>query len=67
MHLSDSFFIFSSGPQWPSPVALIMNYTRCASVQVFDALKDIGSNPHPYALSGMRFGAIPRPGIPRPE
>jgi iron(III) transport system permease protein len=29
---------------------LIMNYTRCASVQVFDALKEIGSNPFPYAL-----------------
>lgn len=29
---------------------LIMNYTRCASVQVFDALKEIGSNAFPYAL-----------------
>lgn len=29
---------------------LIMNYSRCASVQVFDALKEIGSNPFPYAL-----------------
>lgn len=29
---------------------LIMNYTRCASVQVFDALKDIGSNRFSYAL-----------------
>ncbi len=29
---------------------LIMNYTRCAPVQVFDALKEIGSNPFPYAL-----------------
>jgi iron(III) transport system permease protein len=29
---------------------LIMNYTRCASVQVFDALKEIGTNPFPYAL-----------------
>ncbi len=29
---------------------LIMNYTKCASVQVFDALKEIGSNPFPYAL-----------------
>ena len=29
---------------------LIMNYTRCASVQVYDALKEIGSNPFPYAL-----------------
>ena len=29
---------------------LIMNYTRCASVQVYDSLKEIGSNPFPYAL-----------------
>lgn len=29
---------------------LIMNYTRCAPVQVYDALKEIGSNPFPYAL-----------------
>ncbi len=29
---------------------LIMNYTRCASVQVYDELKDIGTNPFPYAL-----------------
>ena len=29
---------------------LIMNYTRCAPVQIFDALKEIGSNPFPYAL-----------------
>ena len=29
---------------------LILNYTKCASVQVFDALKEIGSNPFPYAL-----------------
>lgn len=29
---------------------LIMNYTRVASVQVFDALKDIGGNPFPFAL-----------------
>lgn len=29
---------------------LIMNYQRCAAVQVFDALKEIGSNPFPYAL-----------------
>lgn len=29
---------------------LIMNYSRCAPVQVFDALKEIGSNPFPYAL-----------------
>ena len=29
---------------------LIMNYTRCAAVQVYDELKDIGTNPFPYAL-----------------
>ena len=29
---------------------LVLNYTNCASVQVFDALKDIGSSPFPYAL-----------------
>ena len=29
---------------------LMLNYTECASVQVFDALKEIGSNPFPYAL-----------------
>ena len=29
---------------------LIMNFTRCTSVQVFDALKEIGSNPFPFAL-----------------
>jgi iron(III) transport system permease protein len=29
---------------------LIMNFTRCAPVQIFDALKEIGSNPFPFAL-----------------
>jgi iron(III) transport system permease protein len=29
---------------------LILNYTRCTPVQVFDALKDIGTSPFPYAL-----------------
>ena len=29
---------------------LIMSYTRCAPVQVFDALKEIAANPFPYAL-----------------
>ena len=29
---------------------LIMNYHRCAPVQVFDALKEIGTNPFPYSL-----------------
>jgi len=29
---------------------LIMNFNRCASVQVFDALKEISASPFPYAL-----------------
>lgn len=29
---------------------LMLNYTRCAPVQVFGELKEIGSNPFPYAL-----------------
>jgi iron(III) transport system permease protein len=29
---------------------LILNYERCAPVQVYDALKDIGSSAFPYAL-----------------
>ena len=29
---------------------LIMNYTRCTPVQVYDSLKEIGTNPFPYAL-----------------
>jgi iron(III) transport system permease protein len=29
---------------------LMMNYTRCAPVQIYDSLKEIGSNPFPYAL-----------------
>ncbi len=29
---------------------LIMNYNRCASVQVYDALKEISASPFPYAL-----------------
>jgi iron(III) transport system permease protein len=36
---------------------LIMNYTRCASVQVFDALKEIGTNPFPYALVFVMLAA----------
>ena len=35
---------------------LIMNYTRCASVQVYDSLKEIGSNPFPYALVTVMLG-----------
>ena len=29
---------------------LMLNYTKCAPVQIFDGLKEIGSNPFPYAL-----------------
>jgi iron(III) transport system permease protein len=36
---------------------LILNYTRCAPVQVFDALKEIGSNPFPYALVAVMLTA----------
>ncbi len=36
---------------------LIMNYTRCAPVQVFDALKEIGTNPFPYALVFVMLSA----------
>jgi iron(III) transport system permease protein len=36
---------------------LIMNYTRCAPVQVYDALKEIGSNPFPYALVSVMLTA----------
>ena len=36
---------------------LILNYTRCAPVQVFDALKEIGANPFPYALVFVMLSA----------
>ena len=36
---------------------LIMNYTCCAPVQIFDALKEIGSNPFPYALVAVMLVA----------
>jgi iron(III) transport system permease protein len=36
---------------------LIMQYTRCTPVQVFDALKEIGSNPFPYALVFVMLAA----------
>jgi iron(III) transport system permease protein len=29
---------------------LMLNYTRCAPVQIFDALKEIGDSPFPHAL-----------------
>jgi iron(III) transport system permease protein len=36
---------------------LMMNYTRCAPVQVFGALKEIGSNPFPFALVFVMLSA----------
>jgi len=36
---------------------LIMNYERCTPVQVFDALKEIGNNPFPYALVFVMLAA----------
>ncbi|HMP72995.1 MAG TPA: iron ABC transporter permease [Kiritimatiellia bacterium] len=36
---------------------LIMNYHQVASVQVFDALKEIGTNPFPYALVFVMLAA----------
>jgi len=36
---------------------LIMNYLRCAPVQVFDALKEIGSSAFPYALVFVMLSA----------
>ena len=36
---------------------LIMNYTRCAPVQIYDSLKEIGSNPFPYALVSVMLAA----------
>ena len=37
---------------------LIMNYTRCTPVQVYDSLKEIGSNPFPYALVTVMLLAL---------
>ena len=38
-------------------VPLIFDYTRVTSVQVFYGIKDIGSNPFPYALVAVMLGA----------
>jgi iron(III) transport system permease protein len=35
---------------------LIMNFTRCTPVQVFDGLKEIGTNPFPFALVAVMLG-----------
>ncbi|MGB0774545.1 MAG: ABC transporter permease, partial [Akkermansiaceae bacterium] len=34
-------------------VPLVFDYTRVASVQVYDGIKDLNSNPMPYALVGI--------------
>lgn len=34
-------------------VPLVFDYTRIASVQVFDGIKDLNTNPMPYALVGI--------------
>jgi len=44
-----------SFPELGTP--LIMNYTRCAPVQIYDSLKEIGSNPFPYALVSVMLAA----------
>ena len=36
---------------------LIMGYTRCTPVQIFEALKEIGTNPFPYALVFVMLAA----------
>ncbi len=36
---------------------LILNYTHCAPVQVFDALKEVAANPFPYALVFVMLSA----------
>lgn len=36
---------------------LIMNYTRCAPVQVYDEIKEISASPFPYALVTVVLGA----------
>ena len=36
---------------------LIMNYTRCTPVQIYDSLKEMGSNPFPYALVFVMLAA----------
>lgn len=36
---------------------LIMNYTRCAPVQIYDSIQDIGGSPFPYALVSVVLAA----------
>ena len=38
-------------------VPLIFDYTRVTSVQIFYGIKDIGTNPFPYALVAVMLGA----------
>lgn len=35
---------------------LMLNYTRCAAVQIYDAIKEINSSPFPYALVTVVLG-----------
>ena len=37
-------------------VPLVFDYTRVASVQIYDGLKDLSSNPLPYALVAVMMG-----------
>lgn len=37
---------------------LIFDYTRVTAVQIFDGLKDIGSNPLPYALVAVMLATV---------
>ena len=38
-------------------VALVFDYARVTSVQIYDGLKDIGGNPFPYALVAVMLAA----------
>ena len=45
---------------------LIMNYTRCAAVQVYDELKEISASPFPYALvTVVLFASVALYGLSR--
>lgn len=45
---------------------LIMNYTRCAAVQVYDELKEISASPFPYALvTVVLFASVALYGVSR--
>jgi iron(III) transport system permease protein len=42
-------------------VPLMFDFTRIASVQVFNGIKDIGGNPFPYALVAVMLAQTPGP------